>query len=71
MSILVNVLRETKIGTGRSEYCFGVDAEVLLYVHRNRRLIRDGEARTATSVDFHTAPELFFGGSSVLSAVVE
>ena len=23
--------------------------EVLLYVHRNRRLIRDGEPRTATS----------------------
>ena len=26
-----------------------VEVEVLLYVHRNRRLIRDGEPRTATS----------------------
>ena len=26
--------------------------EVLLYVHKNRRLIRDGQ------LDFHTAPEL-------------
>ena len=42
MSISVNISRETRSGTGRSEYCFGVDAEVLLYVHRNRRLIRDG-----------------------------
>ena len=25
------------------------DDEVLLYVHRNRRVIRDGEPRTATS----------------------
>ena len=28
---------------------FTTDVEVLLYVHRNRRFIRDGETRTATS----------------------
>ena len=27
----------------------GVDVEVLFYVHRNRRFIKDGEPRTATS----------------------
>ena len=33
--------------------------EVLLYVHRNRRLIRDGtEPRQDSHLDLHTAPEL-------------
>ena len=30
-------------------YAVVVKVEVLLYVHRNRKLIRDGEPRTATS----------------------
>ena len=30
-------------------YAVAVEVEVLLYVHRNRWLIRDGEPRTATS----------------------
>ena len=34
-------------------YSYGVIVEVLLYVHRNRRLIRDGEPRTATSTFTH------------------
>ena len=35
-----------------------VDVEVLLYVHRNRRFIRDGELRTSTST-FTQPPELW------------
>ena len=31
--------------------------EVLLYIHRNRRFIRDGSPDV---LDFHTAPDLFF-----------
>ena len=34
----------------------GLVVEVLLYVHRNRRLIRDGAQDD--HLDFHTAPEL-------------
>ena len=39
--------------------------EVLLYVHRNRRLIRDGH------LDFHTAPEPcpLYGGLEVVISV--
>ena len=42
-----------------ARYWAGLETDccwVLLYVHKNRRLIRDG-SRTATSTDFHTAPE--------------
>ena len=34
----------------------GIEVEVLLYVHRNRMLIRD-ESQDS-HLDFHTAPEL-------------
>ena len=34
-----------------------VVVEVLLYVHRNRRFIRDGSPDV--HLDFHTAPELW------------
>ena len=36
--------------------CEGRFVEVLLYVHRNRRLISDGSP--GVHIDFHTAPEL-------------
>ena len=32
--------------------------EMLLYIHRLLGTIRNGEPRTSTSTDFHTAPEL-------------
>ena len=38
---------------------------VLLYVHRNRRLIRDG-SQGRPHLDFHTAPELCMVDVSVL-----
>ena len=43
------LIRDGEMGWGQREYGGVVDVEVLLYVHRNRRLIMDGEPRTATS----------------------
>ena len=38
-------------------FVFQKGVEVLIYVHRNRRLTRDGGAQDG-HLDFHTAPEL-------------
>ena len=50
------------LGTGAQDvhldFHTALSSFVVLYVHRNHRLIRDGEPRTSTSTDFHTAPEL-------------
>ena len=40
----------------RRKFVVVVVVEVLLYVHRNRRFIRDGTQDV--HLDFHTAPEL-------------
>ena len=47
----------TDRNSGRERRAEAAMVEVLLYVHRNRRLIRDGGAQDG-HLDFHTAPEL-------------
>ena len=52
-------------GAAENVHCV---AEVLLYVHRNRRLIRDGSPGRLP-LDFHTAPELWLQSSSFTEVI--
>ena len=65
--MIFGMRRGRRGGTGRGNWGGGGegakvplddDDEVLLYVHGNRRFIRDGSPGQDVPLDFHTAPEL-------------